>query len=127
MKNWWCLENPETKQTGGNALKFYSVCARLDVRRVGFTKMVKTWQEPYGSEGCKNKMASIHKVEFDLMYGEGISWRWRFRFSSDCEFCGINQVHGYSYNGERLGQGRDQAKMYLKDHPEVTEEFSGKV
>ena len=119
--------NPETT-TGGNALKFYS-SVRLDVRRVG---AIKNGEDVTGNRTAvkvvKNKMAPpFTKVEFDLMYGEGISLEGDvLDLAVTANFVDKSGAW-YSYNGERLGQGRDQAKMYLKDHPEVTEELRGKV
>lgn len=119
--------NPETT-TGGNALKFYS-SVRLDVRRVG---AIKNGEDVTGNRTAvkvvKNKMAPpFTKVEFDLMYGEGISLEGDvLDLAVTANFVDKSGAW-YSYNGERLGQGRDQAKMYLKDHPEVTEEIRGKV
>ncbi len=119
--------NPETT-TGGNALKFYS-SVRLDVRRVG---AIKNGEDVTGNRTAvkvvKNKMAPpFTKVEFDLMYGEGISLEGDvLDLAVTANFVDKSGAW-YSYNGERLGQGRDQAKMYLKDHPEVTEELRSKV
>ncbi len=119
--------NPETT-TGGNALKFYS-SVRLDVRRIG---AIKNGEDVTGNRTAvkvvKNKMAPpFTKVEFDLMYGEGISLEGDvLDLAVTANFVDKSGAW-YSYNGERLGQGRDQAKMYLKDHPEVTEELRGKV
>ncbi|MAE74134.1 MAG: recombinase RecA [Bdellovibrionaceae bacterium] len=111
--------NPETT-TGGNALKFYS-SVRLDVRRIG---AIKSGDEVVGNRTAvkvvKNKMAPpFAKVEFDLMYGEGIS------LEGDLLDLGVkkNLVEKsgawYSINGERMGQGRDAAKGFLKENPEM--------
>src|SRR5579859_196466 len=111
--------NPETT-TGGNALKFYA-SVRLDVRRIG---AIQNGEEVVGNRTAvkvvKNKMAPpFAKVEFDLLYGEGIS------AEGDILDLGVKkdmiEKSGawYSYKGERLGQGRDQSKGYLKEHPEV--------
>jgi recombination protein RecA len=119
--------NPETT-TGGNALKFYS-SVRMDVRRVG---PIKNGEDIIGNRTAvkvvKNKMAPpFTKVEFDLMYNEGIS------LEGDvldlAVTAGIIDKAGswFSYNGERIGQGRDQAKTYLKEHPQVTEELRQKI
>jgi protein RecA len=119
--------NPETT-TGGNALKFYS-SVRLDVRRVG---AIKNGEDVTGNRTAvkvvKNKMAPpFTKVEFDLMYGEGISE------SGDvldlATTAGFVEKSGawYSVNGERMGQGRDQAKNFLKEHPELMAELRNKV
>lgn len=111
--------NPETT-TGGNALKFYS-SVRLDVRRIG---AIKNGEEITGNRTAvkvvKNKMAPpFTKVEFDLMYNEGIS--------AEGDILDLAVTAGFidksgswfSMNGERLGQGRDQAKQYLKENPKV--------
>jgi len=119
--------NPETT-TGGNALKFYS-SVRLDVRRVG---AIKNGEDVTGNRTAvkvvKNKMAPpFTKVEFDLMYGEGIS------LEGDVLDLGVtaNLIDKsgawFSYNGERMGQGRDQAKEFLKQNPKVVQEVRTKV
>lgn len=119
--------NPETT-TGGNALKFYA-SVRLDVRRIG---AIQSGEEAVGNRTAvkvvKNKMAPpFAKVEFDLMYGEGIS------YEGDILDLGVKKEivdksgAWFSYNGERLGQGRDQAKTYLKEHPAMTEEIKQRV
>ncbi|WP_298611932.1 recombinase RecA [uncultured Thiothrix sp.] len=112
--------SPETT-TGGNALKFYA-SVRLDIRRIG---SIKKGEEVIGNETrvkvVKNKMAPPFKqAEFEILYGEGIS-----REGELIEL-GVNQgLIGkagawYSYNGEKIGQGKDNAKTYLKEHPEVS-------
>ncbi len=109
--------NPETT-TGGNALKFYA-SVRLDVRRIG---AIQAGEEVVGNRTAvkvvKNKMAPpFAKVEFDLLYGEGIS------AEGDILDLGVKKEMidksgaWYSYKGERMGQGRDQAKQFLKDNP----------
>lgn len=115
--------NPETT-TGGNALKFYS-SVRLDVRRVG---AIKNGEDVIGSRTAvkvvKNKMAPpFAKVEFDLMYGDGISAEGDILDLATT--AGMVEKSGawYSYKGERLGQGRDQAKDYMKNNPAVKEEL----
>lgn len=119
--------NPETT-TGGNALKFYS-SVRLDVRRVG---AIKNGEDVTGNRTAvkvvKNKMAPpFTKVEFDLMYGEGISE------SGDlldlATTAGFVEKSGawYSVNGERMGQGRDQAKNFLKENPALMTELRNKI
>ena len=111
--------SPETT-TGGNALKFYA-SVRLDIRRIG---SIKKGEEVIGNETrvkvVKNKMAPPFKqAEFEILYGEGIS-----REGELIEL-GVNQgLIGkagawYSYNGDKIGQGKDNAKTYLKEHPEV--------
>ena len=110
--------NPETT-TGGNALKFYA-SVRLDIRRIGATKK---GDEVLGHETrvkvVKNKMAPpFKKAEFEIRYGEGIS-----RLS---ELLDLGAAHNlvqksgawYSYGGERIGQGKDNARAHLREHPE---------
>jgi recombination protein RecA len=119
--------NPETT-TGGNALKFYS-SVRLDVRRIG---AIKNGDEITGNRTAvkvvKNKMAPpFAKVEFDLMYGEGIS------AEGDILDLGVKKDlidksgAWYSLNGERMGQGRDAAKMFLKENPETKADLRSKI
>ena len=113
--------NPETT-TGGNALKFYS-SVRLDIRRIGATKK---GDEVMGHETrvkvVKNKMAPpFKKAEFEIRYGEGIS-----RLSELLTLGadnGLIQKSGawYSYEGDRIGQGKDNARLYLSEHPEVAD------
>jgi len=111
--------SPETT-TGGNALKFYS-SVRLDIRRIG---SIKKGDEVIGNETrvkvVKNKMAPPFKqAEFEILYGEGIS--------HEGELIELGVQHGlvgkagawYSYNGDKIGQGKDNAKTYLKEHPEA--------
>ena len=113
--------NPETT-TGGNALKFYA-SVRLDIRRVGATKK---GEEVTGHETrvkvVKNKMAPpFKKAEFEIRYGEGISRL------SELLLLGVEhdllQKSGawYSYQSERIGQGKDNARLHLQEHPEVAE------
>src|SRR5690606_21141388 len=119
--------NPETT-TGGNALKFYS-SIRMDVRRIG---ALKKGDEIIGNRTAvkvvNNKMAPpFAKVEFDLMYGQGISLEGDvLDLASDKN---IVEKSGawYSYNGERIGQGRDNAKVFLKENPSILEEIKEKV
>jgi recombination protein RecA len=119
--------NPETT-TGGNALKFYA-SVRLDVRRIG---AIQAGEEVVGNRTAvkvvKNKMAPpFAKIEFDLLYGEGIS------AEGDVLDLGVKkdliEKSGawYSYKGERMGQGRDQAKVYLKEHPEAMVELRERI
>jgi recombination protein RecA len=115
--------NPETT-TGGNALKFYS-SVRLDIRRVG---AIKNKDEVIGNETkvkvVKNKLAPPFKeVRFEILYGEGVS-----RLG---EVVDLGVEHGliqkagawYSYNGEKIGQGKENAKQWLKEHPEIAQEI----
>ncbi len=115
--------NPETT-TGGNALKFYS-SVRLDIRRIG---AIKKGDEIIGNETrvkvVKNKMAPpFRKAEFEIRYGEGIS--------KMGELIDLGVTHGlveksgawYAYKGERIGQGKDNARAYLQEHPEAAAEI----
>ena len=119
--------NPETT-TGGNALKFYA-SVRLDIRRIA---QLKQGQDVIGNRTrvkvVKNKVAPPFKeAEFDIMYGEGISRE------GDIVDLGVSaeviEKSGawFSYNGERIGQGRENAKDYLRQHPEAREEIEQKV
>ena len=108
--------NPETT-TGGNALKFYA-SIRMDIRRIG---AIKDRDEVIGNQTrvkvVKNKLAPPFKtVEFDIMYGEGISKTGEILDLATKE--GLVEKAGawYSYNGERIGQGRENAKIYLKEN-----------
>jgi recombination protein RecA len=119
--------NPETT-TGGNALKFYA-SVRLDVRRIG---AIQAGEEVVGNRTAvkvvKNKMAPpFAKVEFDLLYGEGISAEGDvLDLAVKKEFVEKSGAW-YSYKGERMGQGRDQAKQYLKDNPKVMGILRGQI
>lgn len=119
--------NPETT-TGGNALKFYS-SVRLDVRRIG---AIKNGEDVTGNRTAvkvvKNKMAPpFGKVEFDLMYGEGISYEGDLvDLATKYELIEKSGAW-YSYHGERMGQGRDQAKTFLKEHKNIAEELRRKI
>jgi len=119
--------NPETT-TGGNALKFYA-SVRLDIRRIG---AIKKGEEVLGNETrvkvVKNKVAPpFKKVEFEILYGEGIS--------HEGELIDLGVENGlvdkagawYSYNGEKIGQGKDNVRNYFKEHPEVAEEVETKL
>ncbi|MCX5760794.1 MAG: recombinase RecA [Gemmatimonadetes bacterium] len=119
--------NPETT-TGGKALKFYA-SLRLDIRRVG---PVKEKEDIIGShvrvKVVKNKVAPPFKqAEFDIMYAEGIS-HVSLLVDIGAE-SGIIEKSGawYSYNNQRIGQGRENAKMFLKDNPAVMADIEGKV
>lgn len=119
--------NPETT-TGGNALKFYA-SVRLDIRRIG---NIKKGEEITGSETrvkvVKNKVAPPFKqAEFEILYGEGISRE------GELVDLGVKQnLIGkagawYSYKGEKIGQGKDNARTYLKEHPDVAAEIEKAV
>ncbi len=119
--------NPETT-TGGNALKFYS-SVRLDIRRIG---ALKKGDEIIGNETrvkvVKNKVAPPFKqVVFDLLYGEGIS--------REGEIIDLGVKEGlvdkagawYSYNGERIGQGKDNVRNFLKENPDMAAEIESRI
>lgn len=119
--------SPETT-TGGNALKFYS-SVRLDIRRIG---AIKQGDQVLGNRTrvkvVKNKMAPPFKeVEFDIMYGEGIS--------REGDLLDLGGTHGvidkagawFSYGDERMGQGRENSKTFLIDNPEIAKEISNKI
>lgn len=119
--------NPETT-TGGKALKFYA-SVRLDIRRID---QIKNGTEVVGNRArvkvVKNKVAPPFRVaEFDIMYGKGIS-----HTGSVLDLAvSIDEIDKsgawFSYNGERIGQGRENAKQYLIDHPDVCDEIEAKV
>jgi recombination protein RecA len=119
--------SPETT-TGGNALKFYS-SVRLDIRRIG---AIKKEEDVIGNRTrvkvVKNKMAPPFKeVEFDILYGQGISREGDLvDLSSEAN---IVEKSGawFSYNGERIGQGRENAKQFLTDHPDIYNSIEAKV
>ncbi|MGH8729186.1 MAG: recombinase RecA [Burkholderiales bacterium] len=119
--------NPETT-TGGNALKFYA-SVRIDIRRTG---SIKKGDEIIGNETrakvVKNKVSPPFKqADFDILYGQGIS-----REGEIIEL-GVNhkliEKSGawYSYRGERIGQGKDNARDYLKEHPEIASDIENKI
>ena len=119
--------NPETT-TGGRALKFYA-SVRLDVRR---TETLKQGGEMVGNhvkvKVVKNKVAPPFKqAEFDIMFGTGISREGEILdLAAECNV--VNKSGAwYSYNGERIGQGRENVKVFLKDHPEICEEIEKQV
>jgi recombination protein RecA len=119
--------NPETT-TGGNALKFYA-SVRLDIRRVG---ALKDGEKVVGNRTrvkvVKNKLAPpFREVEFDIMYGEGISHEGDL-VDLGAE-SGVVEKSGawFGFEGDRIGQGRDNAKTYLREHPEVSRKIEGKV
>lgn len=119
--------SPETT-TGGNALKFYS-SVRMDIRRIG---AIKKGDEVIGNDTrvkvVKNKMAPPFKqAEFEILYGEGSS--------HEGELIDLGVKNGlvdkagawYSYNGDRIGQGKDNVRNYLKDNPKITEELDSRL
>jgi recombination protein RecA len=119
--------NPETT-TGGNALKFYA-SVRMDIRRTG---SIKSGDEVIGNETrvkvVKNKVAPpFREAHFDILYGEGTSREGEILdIGSEAK---IVEKSGawYSYNGERIGQGKDNARQYLKERPELAHEIENKV
>jgi recombination protein RecA len=119
--------NPETT-TGGNALKFYA-SVRLDIRRTG---AIKKGEEVIGNETrvkvVKNKVAPpFRQAEFQILYGEGIS--------REGEIIDMGVSHGYieksgawySYNGERIGQGKDNVREFLKQNPDIAAAIEGRI
>ena len=119
--------SPETT-TGGNALKFYA-SVRIDIRSIG---KIKDKEDIIGTQTrvkiVKNKVAPPFKtVDFDIMYGEGIS--------KTGELIDLGMKAGlvekagawFSYKGEKLGQGRENAKLFLRDHPEIADEIENKI
>jgi recombination protein RecA len=119
--------SPETT-SGGNALKFYS-SVRMDIRRIA---AIKDGDNVTGNRTkvkvVKNKVAPPFKVcEFDIIYGEGISYEGDVLDIGT----GIDVVKKsgtwYSYGDERLGQGKEQSRTFLREHPEVTAEIAGKI
>ena len=119
--------NPETT-TGGKALKFYA-SVRLDIRRI---QTIKNGEEAVGNRTkvkvVKNKMAPPFKsAEFDVLYGEGIS-----KEGSVLDMalqCNVVKKSGswFTYDGDQLGQGRENVRKFLKDNPQITEEIGNKV
>ena len=119
--------NPETT-TGGNALKFYA-SVRMDIRRIG---AIKDRDEVIGNQTrvkiVKNKLAPPFKtVEFDIMYGEGISKTGEILDLASKS--GLVEKSGawYSYKGDRIGQGRENAKAYLKENPDTASEIEESI
>jgi len=119
--------SPETT-TGGNALKFYA-SVRLDIRRIG---AIKNGEEVVGNQTrvkvVKNKVAPpFREAEFEIMYGSGIS--------REGEIIELGAAHGiidksgawYSYNGERIGQGKDNTRLFLQQHQQIAAEIEEKV
>ena len=119
--------NPETT-TGGNALKFYA-SVRLDIRRIG---AIKKGDEIIGNETrvkiVKNKMAPPFKqLQFEILYGEGISREGEL-IDLGVKHDIINKAGAwYSYNGDRIGQGKDNVRNHLKQNPEIAQEIDNKL
>ncbi len=119
--------NPETT-TGGNALKFYAT-QRLDIRRIG---AIKDGESVIGNRTrvkvVKNKVAPPFKeVEFDIMYGHGISHEGDLLDLASNENIVEKSGAWFSFGGERIGQGREQAKAFLREHPEVLQQVEGQL
>jgi recombination protein RecA len=119
--------NPETT-TGGNALKFYA-SVRMEIRRIG---QIKEREEMVGNQTrvkvVKNKLAPpFRQVEFDIMYGEGIS---KVGELIDLGVkAGVVEKSGawFSYDSQRVGQGRENAKQFLREHPEIADVIEAKI
>jgi recombination protein RecA len=119
--------NPETT-TGGNALKFYA-SQRLDIRRIG---AIKDGEQVIGNRTrvkvVKNKVAPPFKeVEFDIMYGQGISREGDVLDLAATENVVEKSGTWFSFGGERIGQGREQAKSFLREHPQVLSHIEAKL
>jgi recombination protein RecA len=119
--------NPETT-TGGNALKFYA-SVRLDIRRTG---SIKKGEEVIGSETkvkvVKNKVSPPFKTaEFDILYGEGISREGEIIDMGVAARVLDKSGAWYAYNGEKIGQGKDNAREFLRENPELAVEIENKV
>ena len=119
--------SPETT-TGGNALKFYA-SIRLDIRRTG---AVKRGEEVIGSETrvkvVKNKLAPpFRQAEFEILYGEGTSREGEIIEMGVAANLIDKSGAWYSYNGDRIGQGKDNVRIFLKEHPEITNEIDAKL
>jgi len=119
--------NPETT-TGGNALKFYA-SVRLDIRRIG---AIKNGEEVVGNQTrvkvVKNKVAPpFREAEFEIMYGSGISREGEIIELGSAQ--GIIDKAGawYSYNGERIGQGKDNTRIYLQQHKDIAQQIEEKI
>jgi len=119
--------NPETT-TGGNALKFYA-SVRLDIRRIG---AIKDKDVVVGNQTrvkvVKNKLAPPFRVvEFDIMYGEGISKNGELIDLGIAANVVEKSGAWFSYGGQRIGQGRENAKLFLRENPEIAAEIEGKI
>ena len=119
--------NPETT-TGGRALKFYS-SVRMDVRRID---SIKSAGEVIGNRTrvkvVKNKIAPPFKeAEFDIIYGKGISKIGDIIDLAANDNIIVKSGSWFSYNGEKIGQGRDNTKQFLAEHPEIADEIEKKV
>ncbi|HEN47564.1 MAG TPA: recombinase RecA, partial [Mizugakiibacter sp.] len=119
--------SPETT-TGGNALKFYA-SIRLDIRRIG---AIKKGDEVIGSETrvkvVKNKVAPpFRKTEFEILYGEGTSREGEMIELGVSEGLVDKAGAWYSYKGDRIGQGKENVRQYLRDHPKMTDEIDAQL
>jgi recombination protein RecA len=119
--------NPETT-TGGNALKFYA-SVRIDIRRTG---SIKKGEEVIGSETrckvVKNKVAPpFRQAEFDILYGEGISREGEIIEMGVAQRIVEKSGAWYAYEGEKIGQGKDNAREFLKEHPDIAREIEQKI
>ena len=119
--------SPETT-TGGNALKFYS-SVRLDIRRIG---QIKDKDQVVGNQTrvkvVKNKMAPpFRQIEFDIMYGEGISKMGELLDLGVAANIVEKSGAWFSYDGQRIGQGRENSKTFLRENPEVAEDIERKI
>ncbi len=119
--------SPETT-TGGNALKFYA-SVRMDIRRIG---TIKKGDEPIGSETrvkvVKNKVSPPFKqAEFDILYGQGISREGEIIDMGVAAKVIEKSGAWYAYNGEKIGQGRDNAREFLRENPSLAREIENKV
>jgi recombination protein RecA len=115
--------NPETT-TGGNALKFYS-SVRLDIRRIG---ALKNGEEVVGNatrvKVVKNKVAPpFREAEFEILYGQGISREGELIDMAVAQNLLEKSGSWYAYKGERIGQGKDNARTFLQQHKEISEEL----
>ena len=122
--------NPETT-TGGNALKFYS-SVRIDIRGTTQIKPTGKDETPIGKETkvkvVKNKVAPpFRSAAFDILYGEGISWEGELIDLGDKY--GIIQKSGawYSYDGNKIGQGKENVRIWLKENPEIANQIAEKI
>ena len=119
--------SPETT-TGGNALKFYA-SVRLDIRRTG---QIKKGDDVLGNETkvkvIKNKVAPpFRQAEFDILYGEGVSWEGEL-VDLGVKYDVVEKSGAwYSYNGAKIGQGKDNVRIWLKENPEVANEIDRKI
>lgn len=119
--------NPETT-TGGNALKFYS-SVRLDIRRIG---SIKKNDEVIGNETrvkvVKNKVSPpFREAIFDILYGEGISRQGEI-IDLGVQAKIVDKAGAwYSYNGEKIGQGKDNAREFLRENPEIAREIENRI